>query len=217
MSRSAIALLSGGLDSGVAAALWLERGGSLLACLCFDYGQRAARREARAAEALARRFGAEFAMVSLPWLAGFAREAGCSLVDRERRLPSGTARRPGDASSAASVWVPARNVVLIAAAASMAEARGAGSVVAGFNREEAETFPDNSEAFVADCTRLLRRGTRTGVLVESPTLRLDKRSIVAEAQRMGLGPGDFWSCYEGGEEPCGLCESCARSRRAWGL
>lgn len=212
---AAVALLSGGLDSGVAMALWLDAGHAVTLALCCDYGQRAAAREAAAATALAARLGVPCRHVALPWLGEFATQGGSALVARDAVLPHGTAEHPGDERSAKAVWVPARNVVLVAVAAAAAEALGAGAVLAGFNREEAATFADNSPEFVAACTRVLASGTRTGVVVESPTLELDKPGIVRAARRLGFAAADFWSCYEGHASPCGVCESCRRSQRAW--
>ena len=143
------------------------------------------------------------------------REGGAALVEGGGALPQRTVEDPGDDASAARVWVPARNVVLLAAAAAYAESLGCGSVVAGFNREEAEAFADNSAEFLAAMDAALALGTRDSVRVESPTLGLTKVEIVAVARRLGLGPDDFWSCYSGGPEACGRCESCARSIRAW--
>ncbi|MFO0393600.1 MAG: 7-cyano-7-deazaguanine synthase, partial [Planctomycetota bacterium] len=74
-----VALLSGGLDSGVAAAAFVDGGGRLLASRCFDDGQRAAARE-RAAAALARRLGGAVHVSALPWLAACAATAGSALL-----------------------------------------------------------------------------------------------------------------------------------------
>ncbi len=212
MTEQAIALLSGGLDSGVAAARFLAEGGRIVHALFFLYGQRAAPREAAASRALAGRWGAPWTPVELPWLGDLARRAGSALIDTARDLPHGTTAVPGDAASAAAVWVPARNAVFVAIGAAFAEAHDASVLIAGFNREEAATFPDNSADFLAAANDCLRHGTRRQVRVVSPTLALDKAGIVAAARDLGLGPGDFWSCYEGGEQPCGRCESCLRSR-----
>ncbi|MBX3462472.1 MAG: 7-cyano-7-deazaguanine synthase QueC [Planctomycetes bacterium] len=208
-----IALLSGGLDSGVAAA-WFQRqaGHRLAACLYFDYGQRAARREQEAARRLASRLASPLLQIELPWLGTLARQAGSRLVPGTGPLPEGTAAVPGDATSAAAVWVPARNVVFVAIAAAHAEALPADCIVAGFNAEEAATFPDNSAAFVAACESALALGTRRGIRVTSPTLAWDKPRIVAAARDLGFTAADFWSCYEGGDEPCRRCESCRRNR-----
>jgi 7-cyano-7-deazaguanine synthase len=213
--RAAVALLSGGLDSGTAAALWRADGGELALCLTADYGQRAAGAEQRAAARLAQRWGAPWQPLELGWLAAAARRAGSALVDGGRRLPERSAAAPGDAGSAAAVWVPARNLVLLSAAAAFAEALAAGAVLAGFNREEAATFADNSQPFVESVNAALAYGARARVEVVSPTLAMSKPEIAMAARRCGLGPADFWSCYDAGPEPCGRCESCARAAAAW--
>jgi 7-cyano-7-deazaguanine synthase len=208
-----VALLSGGLDSGVAAVSFArDQGNRLALCLFFDYGQRAREPEAAASRALAARWVVPWQRVELPWLGALAQRCGSRLVEGTGPVPHGTAARPGDDASALAVWVPARNAVFVAAAAAYAESLRASCVVAGFNREEAATFPDNSPQFVAAATSFLGHGTRNGVAVVSPTLAWDKRQIVNAARELGLGPGDFWSCYEAGPVPCGRCESCLRSR-----
>lgn len=211
-SRRAVVLLSGGLDSGVAAASFVARGGSLALCLFADYGQRAAVPEHAAASSLARRFGAVLERVPLPWLGMLAQRTGARLMPGTGELPRGSEAVPGDAESAARVWIPARNALLLAVAAAHAETLAADCVVAGFNREEAQTFPDNSAEFLAAATAMLAFGTRNRVTVESPTLEWDKPRIVAEALRLGFAPNDFWSCYGAGPDRCGVCESCLRSR-----
>ena len=212
MTRSGIALLSGGLDSAVAAAMFRQGGERLVAALFCDYGQRAVAREDAAAARLAARWQVPLLRIQLPWLRELAQRSGSRLMAGTGALPQGTATAPGDAASARAVWVPARNAVFVAIAAAHAEALGADCVIAGFNREEAETFPDNSAAFLEAGTAFLHHGTRTGVQVQSPTIAWDKERIVTEARALGFTAADFWSCYEGGERPCGRCESCLRSR-----
>jgi 7-cyano-7-deazaguanine synthase len=211
---AAVALLSGGLDSGVALALWQSEGGHCVLALTADYGQRAAARELDAAQRLAQMRGVPWRRLDLRWLGEVGRAAGCALTG-DAPLPPGTAAAPGDARSAAAVWVPARNLVLAAAAAAFAEVAAAPHLLTGFNREEAVTFPDNSPRFVAAFNAALALGCGRTVEVTCPTLALDKTEIVAAARRLGLGPDAFWSCYDGGEHACGRCESCARSARAW--
>lgn len=212
MTVRAVVLLSGGLDSAVAAAVHRREHGPLLGAVFCDYGQRARLREAAAAGALCRRWDVPLHHVALPWLAALARTSGSRLVSGAGALPCSTPEAPGDAVSASAVWIPARNAVFVSIAGAHAEALGADVVVAGFNREEAATFPDNSAEFVAAGARFLAFGTRTGVRVASPTIAWDKERIVAEARSLGLTAADVWSCYEGGERPCGRCESCVRSR-----
>ena len=214
MPRSAIALLSGGLDSGVSLGLWLENPDCQVSlCLTFDYGQRAVEAESRAARQLAERFGLQWRRIELPWLADAARLSGSALLGGA--LPEGTEDNPGDDASASAVWVPARNLVFLAVAASFAEAAGDSVLLTGFNREEAATFPDNSSEFVEAMDAVLKLGTREGVTVCSPTLECSKLDIARRARDLGLAASDFWSCYAAGPSPCGRCESCLRSARAW--
>jgi len=214
MRPSSIVLLSAGLDSTVNLQCALDRGG-VAAALTFDYGQRAAAREMQASAAICRRLGVRHECIRLPWYRAIAHTA---LVDSSRPLPHPSAGQlddPASASrSAAKVWAPNRNGLFLAIAAAFAESCGAEQVVAGFNAEEAATFPDNSEEFMRAATRAMRFSTRTRVRVASYTVRLRKPAIVALGLRIGAPLDLVWCCYEGGQKLCGRCESCRRFLRA---
>jgi len=204
----AVALVSGGLDSTVAVALSVELFRLELG-LFFDYGQQAARGEFRSAGRVARHYGIPLERIELPWMERFSRS---SLI-RGNDGPSdaGTTDSPGRAGTA---WVENRNGLFVEVAASIAASTGCRAVIAGFNAEEAVNFPDNSEAYLEAINRALAIGTSTGVRVLSPTIRMNKKEIVREGLRLGIPWGDLWSCYRGGEEMCGRCESCLRLERA---
>jgi 7-cyano-7-deazaguanine synthase len=210
---AAVVLLSGGLDSTVAFKAALDRSGVLLA-ITFDYGQRAARREVAAAAAIAARFGVEHRAIALPWL---GEETSTALVDRKKEVPRPAANDLDSErarETAAAVWVPNRNGVMINIAAAFAEARGADRVVVGFNREEGATFPDNTEDYARAATAALAFSTLSKVRVEAPAAALSKAEIVRLGQSIGAPLDLVWSCYFGDEAPCGCCESCLRLRRA---
>jgi 7-cyano-7-deazaguanine synthase len=213
----AVGLLSGGLDSTVALAMLQARErGSVVLALTLDYGQRAAAREVEASARIAARLGVPHRVLALPF---FAELAGGALLDRKLELPRpdvAALDRGGEAlaASADRVWVPNRNGVFIEIAAAFAESLGADSVVAGFNREEAATFPDNSREYVAAVNGALAFSTRGRVTLASPTAELDKVGIVRAGAACGAPLDLIWPCYEGGPEPCGSCESCQRWRRA---
>jgi len=120
---------------------------------------------------------------------------------------------PG-AGSAAAVWVPGRNLVFIAIAAAWAEKLGAAEVVTGFNAEEAATFPDNSREFAAAADRALEFSALRRVRLSAPLAGLDKAAIVRLGRELGAPLELAWSCYRGGEHPCGRCESCRRRSAA---
>jgi 7-cyano-7-deazaguanine synthase len=210
---SALALLSGGLDSTVAAALHRARGGEVALGLFVDYGQRAARPERAAAEAVAAALGFPLMVAAVPLLAAITDTA---LVSRDRPLPQpDPARLDADAQATAdAVWVPNRNGVLVNLAAAVAEARGLQAVIVGFNAEEGATFPDNTARFVGALNACLQDSTRGRVQVICPTLALTKADLLAAGLAAGAPVHLAWSCYEGGERPCGRCESCRRRERA---
>jgi 7-cyano-7-deazaguanine synthase len=210
---ASVVLLSGGLDSCVAFRLALDQGGVALA-LTVDYGQRAARRESEAAAAMATRFSVPHKVVPAPWLGEITRT---TLVDRGEDVPRPSAQDLDSErahETAKKVWVPNRNGILVAIAAAFAESLGAATVVVGFNREEAATFPDNSSAFVDAANAALGYSTLSRVRVLAPTGAMDKVEIVRAGRAAGAPIDLVWSCYMGGDEHCGTCESCLRFARA---
>jgi 7-cyano-7-deazaguanine synthase len=211
----AIVLLSGGLDSAVNAKRALDDTGVGLA-LTFDYGQRAAGRETAAAALMCHQFGIAHRIVDLPWLAELGRSA---LVDQSISLPRITAPeldqpRVTAGETARAVWVPNRNGVFVNAAAAFAEAIGADTIVAGFNREEGATFPDNSAEFVDAANASLALSTLSRPKLVSYTLGLTKVEIIGLGRQIKAPIASIWSCYRGGAEHCWECESCARLERA---
>ncbi len=213
-----VILLSGGLDSSANLAFARHFDEPLLA-LTIDYGQKAAGPELRAAAALARHFSVPHRVLDLRWLGSLG---GSALTEGGLSVPAIRAGDLDDLSktrdTASRVWVPNRNGLLINVAAAIAESMRAQQVVVGFNREEAATFPDNSAQFLGVSNLALKYSTRNGVKVISYTEMMDKREIVSALQRL---PETFplelvWACYEGGESPCGGCESCRRFERATG-
>ncbi len=209
----ALALLSGGLDSAVAAALHQREASPIALGLFVDYGQRAVGPEERAARALGEALGFKVRTTTLPLLAEVTRTA---LVSPDAALPRpdpDALDRDAD-RTADAVWVPNRNALLVNLAAALAEAEGLGAVVVGFNAEEAATFPDNGAAFLQRLAACLEISTRGAVTVACPTQSMTKAEIWAAGRAAGVPLELTWSCYEGGPEPCGTCESCRRRARA---
>ena len=209
----AVVLLSGGLDSTVNLKLAADEKEVALA-LTFDYGQRASAREAAAAAFMCRQIGVPHRVVELPWLAEICQTA---LVNHSVTMPRLEAQdletRAGEDTSSA-VWVPNRNGVFANIAAAFAEGLRADTIVAGFNKEEAATFPDNSAAFVAATNSALSHSTLTKPTLVSYTQELTKADIVRLGRKAGAPLAAIWSCYCGGIEHCWRCESCARLERA---
>lgn len=216
-NRSAVLLLSGGLDSGANLVLGSEgpRPFRVRVALTVDYGQRGAAREIGRAKALAGHFGVEHVVFGLPGfseLVGGAAGAllGAADVPRPESLDDLAITR----KSAAAVWVPNRNGVLLSIAAALAESRGIDAVAVGFNAEEAVTFPDNTPEYMGAMTAALGFSTANEVQVLSATAGLTKQQTVRRLADHGFPFALLWSCYLAGEKHCGECESCQRLRRA---
>jgi 7-cyano-7-deazaguanine synthase len=201
----AVVLLSGGLDSMVAAAIARERGLRLLA-LTVDYNQRH-RIEIEAATRIAATLGAERHIV-LPFdLTCF----GGSALTADIAVP----KRGVEEGAIPVTYVPARNTIFLSLALGWAEAAGARALFIGVNALDYSGYPDCRPEFVEAFEAMANLATKAGVegdrfTVGTPLLRMRKAEIAAEADRLGLDAGLSWSCYDPAPEDlhCGLCDSC---------
>jgi len=198
----AVVLLSGGLDSCVAAAV--ARQHYRLALFHANYGQRTVHRELAAFRALAAFFQAEQRLeADLDYLGAMG---GSCLTDYSRPVPSGAAEPPGIPST----YVPFRNSNLLAAAVAWAEVLGAAAVFIGANLLDNPGYPDCRPEYFEAFNRVIELGTRpeTWIRIQTPLIHLDKAGII----RLGLelkAPLELtWSCYQNEEAACGDCSSC---------
>ncbi len=206
-----VVLLSGGLDSSINLCLALEAGEVILA-LTFDYGQLSAIREIAKARELCNLLKVAHRAIDLKGLKEWFRSA---ITDERVSLPQHSPEYWGSGGvdleeTAEMVWVPNRNGVMVNIAAAVAETVEAELVVAGFNAEEAETFPDNSREFVEAVNACWQYSTRGRVKLVSYTIDWDKKKIFKEGMRRDFPWKCLWACYNGQERMCGKCESCAR-------
>lgn len=207
--RRAVVLLSGGLDSMVCAALAREQGFAVLA-LTFDYNQRH-RIELDAARKVAARVGVERHVVLPLDLRAFG---GSALTD-DIAVP-----KDGVGPEIPVTYVPARNLVFLSLALAWAEAAGSADIFIGVNALDYSGYPDCRPEFIGGFEQLARMATAYGdrggsVTIHAPLQFLKKADIAREAVRLGLEPGESWSCYDPlpDGQACGLCDSC-RLRRA---
>ncbi|MEE9218782.1 MAG: 7-cyano-7-deazaguanine synthase QueC [Acidobacteriota bacterium] len=207
--RPAVVLLSGGMDSAVAAAMTRRRGA--IACLHFSYGQRTAARERRAFEAIAATLGAVHARVlRLEHLGALGDSA---LTDSRLAIPAAQL----DRREIPPTYVPFRNAQFLAAAVAWAEVLGARVLVYGAVEEDSSGYPDCRETFVQAFNRLIEVGSRAGAAlrVEAPLLHRRKSEIVRLGLEFGAPFHLTWSCYQDQEVACGACDSCVLRRRGF--
>jgi len=202
----AIVLLSGGLDS--ATTLYYARDkGFLCECLSFDYGQRHSR-ELDSAKRIAKSAGCGHRVmkISLPW-------KGSSLLDKNIKIRGAKGRRALAGNSIPDTYVPGRNIIFLSFALSFAEAIKAKAIFIGANAVDYSGYPDCRPAFYTAFGSVIRTGTKCGVekmpvKIMTPLINKTKAGIVELGSRLQVPFELTWSCYAGGLNPCGRCDSC---------
>jgi 7-cyano-7-deazaguanine synthase len=205
-----LVILSGGLDSTVCMALADRQSGTPPLALTFDYGQRH-RTELDRSAGVAGHYRSDHLVVHLdttPW-------GGSALTDPSIDIPTG-----GTGDGVPVTYVPARNSIFLAVALGVAEARALDTVWIGVNAVDYSGYPDCRPAFIEAFRQVAATGQKRGIEgdpieIRTPLIDLSKPEIV----RMGLAldaPLELtWSCYEGGDQPCGVCDACILRARGF--
>lgn len=206
----AVVLLSGGLDSATAAAQAIADGYDLIA-LSFRYGQRHDR-ELKAAEAIATHFQiSQHHTIEV----NLGQWGGSALTDAAMALP----QEGVVADQIPVTYVPGRNTVFIAIALSLAEATGAEAIYLGINAVDYSGYPDCRPDYLDAFQHLATLSSKAGLEGRAPKLVAplvmdSKVDIVRRAIQLGVPIEQTWSCYAGGDVPCGRCDSCRIRDRA---
>ena len=207
MTKSLI-LLSGGLDSLVSLGLKREEY-NITAALTFDYGQKSAAQEVETSKKICDYYNVEHIVIALDWLKNITKT---SLVSSDS-VPVG-AELDSPSDSAKKVWVPNRNGLFLNIAGSYADSYGFEYIFIGANREEAETFPDNTAEFIDAVNSEFLYSTMVHTKIVAPLINFNKNDIVKRALD-AASPLEFTrSCYKNANGHCGECESCIRLMNA---
>jgi 7-cyano-7-deazaguanine synthase len=201
--KTAVLLLSGGLDSMVCAAIARERGFSVVA-LTIDYNQRH-RVELEAASEIAKRLADRHIVVPLD-----LRAFGGSALTGDIAVP-----KDGVGEGIPVTYVPARNTIFLSLALGLAEAIGARDIFIGVNALDYSGYPDCRPEFIAEFERVANLATKAGVEGDSfklhaPLQQMTKAQIARESERLGLDAGLSHSCYDPLPDGrhCGRCDAC---------
>lgn len=196
-NKLAVCLVSGGLDSAVAAGVAKSRGYDLY-FLFADYGQKTLVKEDECVDALSNFYKPkEVKKLDLTWL----RELGGSaLFDPGTKL---------DESNFLLEYVPFRNTVLLTAATAWAEVIGADSVFIGSSGGD-HICPDNSPEFLDAFQEVMARGTllKRDIKLEAPLRETDKKGAVEMGTDLEIPFELTWSCHNNTDAACGHCSNC---------
>jgi 7-cyano-7-deazaguanine synthase len=195
-----ILLLSGGLDSTVLLADRFERG-DYITCISFDYGQ-THRKELQAAKQIAKYYRVRHRIV------------GLGSVTIPSALTGSTEIPDGHADSPDATTVPARNMIFVSIAAAIAESEKADSIFIGANADDHNGYLDCRPMFLNAMAAAVKLGTSREIRLMYPFLNKSKREIVDRGHHLLAPLWMSWSCYRGGEEPCGTCGACESRKDA---
>lgn len=207
--KTAVILLSGGLDSATVLAMAREQGYHCH-CLSMDYGQRH-RAELAAAARVAQALGAARHRVVRIDLAAFG---GSALTDMSIAVPTG-----GAAPGIPVTYVPARNTILLSFALANAEVLGANDIFFGANAVDYSGYPDCRPEYVHAYETMANLATKAAVegarlCIHTPIIGLSKADIIRKGVALGVDYALTVSCYQATDDgaACGRCDAC-RLRR----
>lgn len=214
-----LVLASGGLDSTCLLHKAVKQvGASNVFALNMYYGQKH-RKEMECFQWQMEHLGIENYQV-LDLSSIFAGYKGCTLLEGGGDIPHASyaeqlAKKPG----VVSTYVPFRNGLFLSVAASIALQNDCSSVWYGAHADDAagNAYPDCSEDFIDVMNMAIRFGSDEKVCLYAPWAELNKAGVVAEGIKAGMTQEDFehtWSCYEGGDKPCGKCGTCIDRKAA---
>lgn len=212
-----LVLVSGGLDSGVCLAKAVhEEGPENVTALNAYYGQKH-KKEIDCARKLCEHYGVRLLEMDISQVMQYS---DCSLLESSEKqivhesYAEQTAKTNG---KPVETYVPFRNGVLLSIASAVAISIGATSVVIGAHKDDAAgaAYPDCSPEFIVNERNAIWEGSGKQVILEAPFIHNNKAGVVKEGIRLAVPFELTWSCYEGGEKPCGICGTCIDRQKAF--
>ncbi|MBU1523404.1 MAG: 7-cyano-7-deazaguanine synthase QueC [Candidatus Omnitrophica bacterium] len=194
-----VILLSGGIDSATTLYFAKKRGCQLTA-LIFDYNQRH-KKEIECARRIAQLNRIKYIIekINLSW-------AKSSLTDRRIKVP---VNRNLNKKEIPLTYVPARNIIFLSYAFSLAESIGAKKIFIGAHTQDYSGYPDCRPEFLQSFQKAANLGIKSkGIKIIAPLIDKRKKEIIELGIKLKVPFGLTWSCYKGGRFPCERCDSC---------
>ena len=202
MKKTAVCIISGGMDSALSAKIAQKEGYEIIA-LHFNYGQRTQNKELECFRKIAENVEAdEVYEIDLPF---FEQIGASALTDKSIEVPTG-----GLEEGVPITYVPFRNGIFLSIAASVAEKHGAEALFIGVVEEDSSGYPDCRESFIEQMQKAINLGTKdeTNLTIKMPLVAMKKSEIVQKSLDMKVPLENTWSCYKSEEKACGVCDSC---------
>ena len=200
--KKAVCIMSGGMDSTLAAYMMKKEGYEIIA-VHFNYDQRTETKELWCFNQLTQALDVK---ESYTLDLDFFKQLGASaLTDKNIEVPTA-----GVEEGVPVTYVPFRNGIFLSMAAAIAEKEGAEIITIGVVEEDSSGYPDCREEYITAMQRAINLGTKdeTNIEIKMPLVHLQKSQIVAEALQLNVPLELTWSCYKNEEKACGVCDSC---------
>lgn len=202
--KDSLLVFSGGMDSTTMLYEYQER---IALALSFHYGSNHNDKELAFAKLHCQRLGIEHIIIPL----GFIKEHfNSSLLSGSEAIPEGNY----DEDNMKSTVVPFRNGIMLAIAAGMAENRGLQYIMLANHGGDHAIYPDCRPDFVNAMDQAVCAGTWNNVRLFTPYTNISKAEIARHGLQLGINYDETWSCYKGGDKPCGVCGTCREREEA---
>lgn len=200
----AIVLISGGMDSCVAAAIANVE--YELAALHVNYGQRTEKRELQAFNDIADYYKVDDSRRLVADISYLSEIGGSSLTDERIEINGPKA----DDDTVPNTYVPFRNTHFLSIAVSWAEVISAGKIFIGAVAQDRPAYPDCNQRYYDAFNKLIEAGTKpsTKIKVLTPVIGMQKSEIVKKGVSLNSPLHLTWSCYKNNVLACGECNSC---------
>lgn len=207
MTKKAISLLSGGLDSTVS-TYYAKNQDYDIAALTIRYGQQHEReiQYAQKTLKLLKIKNHKDLLIDFSHL-----ESTALIKSTDKKITQNTLSEIG--KTIPTTYVPARNIIFLSLALSWAESLECEAIFIGVNALDYSGYPDCRPEFIKAFQQMANIGTKRGVegksiMIKTPLLKKTKKEIIQLGQQLNVPFENTWSCYRGEEKACGVCDSC---------
>lgn len=209
-NTKALVLSSGGIDSTTCLAIAVDTyGKENVISLSMAYGQKHTK-ELDSAAAVAAYYEVEHLTMNL---ASIFRYSDCSLLahsDKDIPMESYADQLSETDGAPVSTYVPFRNGLFLSCAASIALSKGCHVLYYGAHSDDAagNAYPDCSQEFQDAISSAIHIGSGNALTVKAPFVSMTKADVVRKGLALNAPYHLTWSCYNGGDVPCGTCGTC---------
>lgn len=202
--KDSVIVVSGGMDS---VTLLYEMKERIALGISFDYGSNHNKREIAFARLHCERLNIRHIVIDLDFMHRYFKS---SLLEGADAIPEG---HYADENMRSTV-VPFRNGIMLAIAAGIAESNNLKYLLIANHCGDHTIYPDCRPEFISAMSAATKAGTYPGIEVLAPYTNITKGEIALRGKALGVNYAETWSCYKGGDKPCGKCGTCIERREA---